>query len=125
MGIFSQIAPAEAAEAREPVAPKVSSSEPPSRASEAVYGTFSGVSEPPAGGEDPLETLPPEERAFYAARAREEVLRANPWLGTAARERNGPMLQTLIRKQLRGMLAEGVSPPAFTGRESCGAARSG
>ena len=60
-----------------------------------------------------MELLPPEERASYARRAREEVLRVNPWLGAAARERNGPMMQSLIRKRLRAMLAEGVSPPGF------------
>ena len=107
------IAPTEAVEAREPVPPRVSPSQSAPRVLEAVSAPFPAGSEPLAGVDDPLALLPPEERASYARRAREEVLRATPWLGAAARERNGPMMQSLIRKRLRAMLAEGVSPPGF------------
>jgi hypothetical protein len=103
----------EAVEAREPVAPRVSSSQTAPSALGAIYGTFSEASEPPAGVEDPLETLPPEDRDYYARRAREEVLRANPWLSAAVRERNGPMMQTLIRKRLQAITA--AEAPASRG----------
>jgi hypothetical protein len=107
-----RISPVQAREAREPVPGAVSPSQVKQCASKAMYGTFSGVSEPPGGVEDPLEALPPEERDRYARRAREEVLRANAWLGATARESN-PIMQAMIRKQLRAMLGtrEAAVPP--------------
>ena len=63
----STIAPTKAVETREPVAPRVSSSQTAPRALEAIHGTFSGASEPPAGascsrseaGCDPSRTRSP------------------------------------------------------------------
>jgi hypothetical protein len=105
-----RIGPEDARETREPVNADISPPRPPSRGSGAISGTFSGASEPPAAFEDSLRALPPEDRAFYARRAREEVFRATPWLGASARERNGPMMQAMIRKQLRVMLAVADTP---------------
>jgi hypothetical protein len=77
-----------------------------------VCGTFSGVPESPGEVTDPLQALPPEEHAAYTQRAREDVLRANPWLGPQAHQNTGPLMQAMIRRQLRAMLAAGVPPPA-------------
>jgi hypothetical protein len=101
--------PVKALEAREPVPSAISPPQPKSRASEAVCGTFSGVSEVAGGVEDPLEALSPEDRDQYACRAREEVLRANAWLGASPREGN-PIMQAMIRTQLRAMLATTKAP---------------
>ena len=105
-----RIGPENAREARKPVKADISPPRRWSRGPGAISGTFSGVSEPPAVFEDPLQALPPEERAFYARRAREEVFRATPWLGASARERNGPFMQAMIRKQLRVILAAADAP---------------
>jgi hypothetical protein len=96
--------PVKALEAREPVPVAVSPTQAKQRASEAICGAFTGVSEPPGKVEDPLEALPPEDRDRYTQRAREEVLRANAWLGPSPRESN-PIMQAMIRTQLRAMLA--------------------
>jgi len=100
-----QNSPVRALEAREPVPHAVLPSQPKPRASEAIYGALSGAAEP-AGVvvEDPLEALSPEDRDRYTQRAREEVLRANAWLGASPRESN-PIMQAMIRTQLRAMLA--------------------
>jgi len=100
-----QNGPVKAREAREPVPHAVLPSQPKPRASEAIYGALSGAAEP-AGVvvEDPLEALSPEDRDRYTQRAREEVLRANAWLGASPRESN-PIMQAMIRTQLRAMLA--------------------
>jgi hypothetical protein len=111
-----QIGPAKALEAREPVPSVVSPVQPKQCASEAICGTFSGASEPPGGVEDPLEALSHEDRDRYTQRAREEVLRANAWLGGAAHESN-PIMQAMIRKQLRAMLAT-TGAPASRGAPS-------
>jgi hypothetical protein len=102
--------PVQALEARGPVPSAVSPPQPKSRASEALCGTFSGVWEPVTGVEDPLEALPPEDRDRYTQRAREEVLRAKPWLGASVYECNGPLMQAMIRTQLRAMLATTKAP---------------
>jgi DNA-binding MarR family transcriptional regulator len=100
-----QNGPVKAREAREPVPGAVSPVQPKQRASEAICGTFSGGSDMPGGVEDPLEALPSEDRDRYVQRAREEVLRAKPWLGAAVYECNGPLMQAMIRTQLRALLA--------------------
>jgi hypothetical protein len=100
-----QNGPVKAREAREPVPRAVLPSQPKQRASEAICGTFSGGSDMPGGVKDPLEGLPPEDRDRYVQRAREEVLRAKPWLGAAVYECNGPLMQAMIRTQLRALLA--------------------
>jgi hypothetical protein len=105
-----RIGPVKALEAREPVPSAVSPAQPKQRASEAICGTFSGSSESPGGVEDPLEALSPEDRDGYARRAREEVLRANAWLGASARDSHGPLMQAMIRTQLRAMLATPKAP---------------
>jgi hypothetical protein len=104
-----QIGPAKALEAREPVPGAVSPVQPKQRASEAICGTFSGESEPPPEVKDPLEALSPEDRDRYTQRAREEVLRANAWLGGGGHESN-PIMQAMIRTQLRAMLATTEAP---------------
>jgi len=96
--------PVKALEARESVPGANSLAQPKRRVSKAICGRFTGVSEPPGKVEDPLETLSPEDRAQYTQRAREDVLRANPWLGSSPRESN-PIMQAMIRTQLRAMLA--------------------
>jgi len=96
--------PVKALEAREPVPGANSLAQPKQRASEAICGAFTGGLEPPGKVEDPLEALPPEDRDRYTQRAREEVLRANAWLGPSPRESN-PIMQAMIRTQLRAMLA--------------------
>jgi hypothetical protein len=93
-----QNGPVKAREARESVPRAVLPSQPKQRASEAICGTFPGA-------KDPLEALSPEDRDRYTQRAREEVLRANAWLGAAVYECNGPLMQAMIRTQLRAMLA--------------------
>lgn len=105
-----RIGPVKAPEAQDPVPSAVSSVQPKQRALEAICGTFSGWSEPPPEVMDPLDALSPEDRDRYARRAREEVLRAKPWLGEGARTSNGPLMQAMIREQLRAMLATTEAP---------------
>jgi len=104
-----QNGPVKAREAREPVPGAVLPSQPKQRASEAMCGTFPGGSEPPGRVEDPLAALSLEDRDRYTQRAREEVLRANAWLGASPRESN-PIMQAMIRTQLRAMLATTEAP---------------
>jgi hypothetical protein len=111
-----RIGPVQDLEAREPIPSAVSPPQPKQRASEAICGAFSGASEPPPEVEDPLGALSPEDRERYTQRAREEVLRANAWLGTSARE-NNPIMQAMIRRQLRTMLAT-TEMPASRGAPS-------
>jgi hypothetical protein len=105
-----RIGPVKATGAREPVPSVVSPVQPKQRASEAICGTFPWVAESPGRVEDPLEALSPEDRDRYARRAREEVLRAKPWLGEVARTSNGPLMQAMIREQLRAMLTTTEAP---------------
>jgi hypothetical protein len=111
-----RIAPTEAAETREPVPSAVSPPQPKPRAPEAICGTFPAVSEPPPKVVDPLEALSPEDRERYTQRARAEVLRAKPWLGPSPSESN-PLMQAMIRTQLRAMLAT-IKAPGSPGAPS-------
>jgi hypothetical protein len=104
-----RIAPVKAAQAREPVRSTVSPQQPKSRASEGICGTFPAVSELTPEVKDPLEALSPEDRERYTQRARAEVLRANSWLGASPSESN-PLMQAMIRTQLRAILATTEAP---------------
>jgi hypothetical protein len=79
----ANFAPTEAAEAREPVAPRVFPRKPLRAPQRRFTARFRGVSVPPPG-EGPPGNAPARGARFYAGRARAEVLRAKPWLGTAA-----------------------------------------